>query len=75
MKRRDPFCWEISNCAEHRRASCAAYRNRCNCWEVAGTPINSDNQGACENCPVILSRLARSIAEAVVQTQSWGAKR
>ncbi len=68
MERVDLFCWEVSHCAGQHRARCPAYRSKRNCWEVMGTPINSNNQGQCEHCPVILSRIARAIAEAIGQT-------
>lgn len=70
MEPESEHCWEICGCAEQRRANCPAFRAQRNCWEVAGTPISSDlQQMACENCPVILSRIARAIAEAMGQTQ------
>lgn len=69
MEPASEHCWEIRGCAEQRRANCPAYQARRNCWEVAGTLISGDMQSACENCPVILSRIARAIAEAMGQTQ------
>jgi hypothetical protein len=65
MERADSYCWEITGCEHRKREKCAAYRVRRNCWEVAGTPISGDDQLTCENCPVILSRIARAIAEAM----------
>jgi len=64
------LCWEIKQCDEYSRRNCPAYNARKNCWEVNGTPIYSASAVACESCPVILSRIARAIAEAVGQPQS-----
>lgn len=63
-----PFCWEIKNCGELERRQCAAYRARKNCWEVEGTALDGNERGVCETCPVILSRIARSIAQAMRTT-------
>ena len=69
MQEKQLFCWEIKNCGERERAGCAAYRAKKNCWDVAGTSINSDAMALCETCPVILSRIARAIADAMGAAQ------
>ncbi|MBI4317267.1 MAG: hypothetical protein HY675_02155 [Chloroflexi bacterium] len=69
MQDQESFCWEIKRCDEHQRRGCPAYKLRKNCWDVAGTPINGDDHLVCESCPVILTRLARAIAEAMGQTR------
>ncbi len=60
-----PFCWEIKGCSEAERSNCEAYKARKNCWEVAGTALDSGQTAMCETCPVILSRIACAIAQAM----------
>lgn len=60
-----PSCWEIKGCGEAERETCEAYLVQKNCWEVDGTALNKGGTTACETCPVILSRIARAIAQAM----------